>query len=119
MIYGAGSAGLGIARQLRDAMKLSSSISEQEAGSKFWLIDKNGLIKKSLGDRVRSEIEECFIRSEDDWGDEESGLSEVVKKVKPTVLIGTSTHGQAFTEEIVSPEYRRGLRRETRANTDV
>nr|XP_031860408.1 uncharacterized protein CI109_004018 [Kwoniella shandongensis]KAA5527480.1 hypothetical protein CI109_004018 [Kwoniella shandongensis] len=109
VIYGSGSAGLGIARQLRDAMVLESessdkSLSEEEAASKFWLIDKYGLIKKSLGkDKIRDEIEESFIRDEKDWkdGEEETGLLEVVKKVKPTVLIGTSTHAGAFTEEVI------------------
>jgi len=102
IVYGSGSAGLGIARQLRDAMRLSdTSLSEEDAGSRFWLIDKSGLIKESLGDKIRGEIEQSFIRDDDDWADGEIGLLEVVKKVKPTVLIGTSTHGGAFTEEVV------------------
>jgi malate dehydrogenase (oxaloacetate-decarboxylating) len=60
------------------------------------------LIKKALGDKVRDEIEQEFRREEDDWGKDENGLEEVVRKVKPTVLIGTSTQGGAFTESIVS-----------------
>jgi hypothetical protein len=52
---------------------------------------------------VRDEIEPDFRRSEkEDWGTEKNGLEEVVRKVKPTVLIGTSTQGGAFTEDIVS-----------------
>ncbi len=83
-------------------MRLSdTSLSEEDAGSRFWLIDKSGLIKESLGDKIRGEIEQSFIRDDDDWADGEIGLLEVVKKVKPTVLIGTSTHGGAFTEEVV------------------
>lgn len=102
VIYGSGSAGLGIARQLREAMRLSSSsLSEEEAGRRFWLIDKNGLIKKTLGDKIRGEIERTFVRQEDDWSGDETGLLEVVKKVKPTVLIGTSTQAGAFSEEVV------------------
>ena len=102
IIYGAGSAGLGIARQLRDAMRLSSlSLSEEDAGQRFWLIDKNGLIKTSIGDRIRDGIEQSFIRREDHWGNGETGLLEVVKRVKPTVMIGTSTHAGAFSEEVV------------------
>ncbi|WWC91722.1 uncharacterized protein L201_006669 [Kwoniella dendrophila CBS 6074] len=105
IIYGSGSAGLGIARQLRDAIKLESEdgkIDDKEASSKFWLMDKHGLIKKSLEkDKIRDEIEDDFIRSEDDWGSEENDLLTVVKKVKPTVLIGTSTQAGAFTEEVV------------------
>lgn len=106
MIYGAGSAGLGIARQLRDAIQLESSCSEAEAGASFWLIDKHGLIKTSLGDKVRDEIEDEFRRKEEEWGADENGLGEVVQKVKPTVLIGTSTQAGAFTEKIVSLPHR-------------
>jgi len=101
IIFGSGSAGLGIARQLRDAMRITTTLSSEEAESRFWLFDKHGLIKKSLGDKNRSEIEEGFIRKEEDWGDDETGLLEVVKKVKPTVLIGTSTQANAFSEEVV------------------
>ncbi|WVQ74266.1 hypothetical protein IAR50_003863 [Cryptococcus sp. DSM 104548] len=109
IIYGAGSAGLGIARQLRDAILLesssdsgSSSDAKSKAAKQFYLVDKAGLIKKSLGrDKIRDEIEDDFIRDEEEWGGEETGLLEVVKKVKPTILIGTSTHAGAFTEEVV------------------
>jgi malate dehydrogenase (oxaloacetate-decarboxylating) len=79
----------------------SSSLSEDKAAKRFWLIDKNGLIQKSLANQIRGEIEQNFIRQEDDWNDGQIGLLEVVKRVKPTVLIGTSTHGGAFTEEVV------------------
>lgn len=101
VIFGAGSAGLGIARQLRDAIQLDSKVDEREAAARFWLIDQHGLIKQSLGDKVRDEIEQEFRRNEDDWGTEENGLEEVVRKVKPTVLIGTSTQGGAFTETVI------------------
>jgi len=114
VIYGSGSAGLGIARQLRDAMVLESSskLSSKDAASKFYLMDKHGLIKKSLGDKIRDEIEEDFIRKEDEWkeGEGETGLLDVVKKVKPTVLIGTSTDAGAFSEEVVR-EMARGTKR--------
>ena len=76
-------------------------MTESEAGSKFWLVDKYGLVKTSLGDKVRDEIEDEFRRKENDWGSDETGLEEVVKKIHPTVLIGTSTQGGAFTETIV------------------
>lgn len=102
VVYGAGSAGLGIARQLADSVRLSDeSLSEEDAAKRFYLIDKHGLIKASLGDKIRDEIEKKFIREEDDWEGEETGLLEVVKKVKPTVLIGTSTHAGAFSEEVI------------------
>lgn len=93
---------MGIARQLRDAMKVDHNMSDEEAGKRFWMIDQDGLLRKSLGDKIRDEIEEDFVRHEEEWKEGEAGLEEVVKKVKPTVLIGTSTMKGAFTEQIVS-----------------
>lgn len=77
------------------------SLSKTEAGKRFYLIDKHGLIKSSLGDKIRDEIEKDFIRQEDGWDGDETGLLEVVHKAKPTVLIGTSTQAGAFNEEVV------------------
>ncbi|KAF7302697.1 Malic enzyme [Mycena chlorophos] len=107
IIFGSGSAGLGIARQLRDAIVSTDGLSVEEATSLFYLIDRYGLIKQSLsGDKVR-EDQQAWARSDEEWagvkenGNGEIGLLEVVKKVKPTVLIGTSTHAGAFTREVV------------------
>ncbi|KAF8215808.1 hypothetical protein K438DRAFT_1914729 [Mycena galopus ATCC 62051] len=102
IIYGAG-----ITRQLRDAAVSIDSISVEEANSLFYLIDKHGLIKQSLGPaNIREDLHE-FVRSDEEWaevkenGAGEIGLLETIKKVKPTVLIGCSTHAGAFTEEVV------------------
>lgn len=100
--FGAGSAGLGIARQIRDAMVLVDGTDRKKAAEKFWLVDKNGLVKQGLGNKIRSDIEDDFIRKEEDWGaDDETHLLDVIKRVKPTVLIGTSTAKGAFTEEVI------------------
>ncbi|KAJ3836252.1 hypothetical protein F5878DRAFT_586900 [Lentinula raphanica] len=109
IIYGAGSAGLGITKQLRDAMVSIDNISIAEANSKFWLIDKHGLITESLPD-VREDLKE-YTRKDDEWrefrtsqtSDEmsEIRLLDVVRKIQPTVLIGTSTHAGGFTREVV------------------
>lgn len=93
---------MGIARQLRDAMKIDEGLSTEEADSRFWLVDKDGLVRKELGDKNRKEIESSFIRQEKEWEGVDAGLLDVVSKVKPTVLIGTSTMKGAFTEDIVS-----------------
>lgn len=109
VIYGAGSAGLGIARQLRDGIVTIDGLSPEEANKKFFLLDKHGLIISSLGpDKIRDALSD-FVRPEDEslWSgaqknnEGEIGLLEVVKRVKPTVLIGCSTHAGAFTEEVV------------------
>ncbi|KAH8836027.1 hypothetical protein DL96DRAFT_1454568 [Flagelloscypha sp. PMI_526] len=109
IVYGAGSAGLGIARQLRDAMAVGNEvdsslpdISTQESNTKFYLIDKFGLLTTKLKDqgKVRDDLDE-FVRQ--DWNDENDGvhLVDVVRKVKPTILIGCSTHAGGFTEDVV------------------
>ena len=108
IVYGAGSAGLGIARQLRDAMVTMDSVSREDATRKFYLIDRYGLLRDALRkeDKIREGIDE-FVRADDEWSDVQTNergeisLLEVVKKVKPTVLIGCSTHGGAFTEDVV------------------
>lgn len=107
VVYGAGSAGLGIARQLRDGMATIDGLAPHDANARFWLLDRFGLIKESLGpDKIRPDLRE-FVRSDSEWEDiptnerGEVGLLEVVKKVKPTVLIGCSTHAGAFTEEVI------------------
>lgn len=100
--FGAGSAGLGITRQIRDAMVLVDGTDKMDAAGKFWLVDKYGLVKRGLGDKIRREIEPEFVRQEDDWGtDDETHLLDVIKRVKPTVLIGTSTASGAFTESVI------------------
>ena len=107
VIFGAGSAGLGITRQLRDAIMMVDHLSEQEANKKFFLLDRYGLVKESLGEgRIRPDLRE-FVRPDEEWegvptNDRgEVGLLDVVKTVKPTVLIGCSTQGGAFTEQVV------------------
>ncbi|KAH9982317.1 hypothetical protein BGW80DRAFT_1262709 [Lactifluus volemus] len=106
IIYGAGSAGLGIAHQLRDGIVQIDNVPVDKANKQFYLIDQHGLIKQSLGDLTRPTLRE-FVRPDEEWegvptNDKgEVSLLEVVKKIKPTVLIGCSTHAGAFTEEVV------------------
>lgn len=107
IVYGAGTAGLGITKQLRDGMSTLDRLSREEANKRFFLLDRFGLVKESLGpSRIRESLRE-FVRPDSEWQDVPTdskgqiGLLEVVKKVKPTVLIGCSTHPGAFTEEVV------------------
>ncbi|KAI0964507.1 hypothetical protein AcW1_001314 [Taiwanofungus camphoratus] len=107
VVYGAGTAGLGITRQLRDGIIQIDGLPEAEANKRFFLLDRFGLVKDSLGpNKIRDELRE-FVRPDAEWAGVpandkgEVGLLEVVKKVRPTVLIGCSTRGGAFTEEVV------------------
>ncbi|KAF8574830.1 hypothetical protein K439DRAFT_1371440 [Ramaria rubella] len=97
--FGAGSAGLGIARQIRDAMIQLDGMSHKDANARFWLIDRDGLLTRSMQDegKLRHDVDE-FVRQ--DW-DGPGSLLDVVKKVKPTILIGCSTKAGAFNEDVV------------------
>jgi malate dehydrogenase (oxaloacetate-decarboxylating) len=104
VLFGAGTAGIGIADQLYDAM-LRNGLSPHDALSHFWLVDKQGLLTDNLEDLLP--FQKRFARPQGEiqnWQPNKSGkigLYEVVKYIKPTILIGTSTQGGAFTQEIV------------------
>ncbi|KAG8975485.1 NAD-dependent malic enzyme, mitochondrial [Tulasnella sp. 425] len=105
VVYGAGTAGVGVIWQLRDAMIRIDGISQEEASKRFYMIDKDGLITKGFGSKIRHGQED-FVRPDEEWDDGDKldgkiGLLQVVKKIHPTVLIGTSTHAGGFTEEII------------------
>ncbi|KAL5631430.1 hypothetical protein ACGC1H_007077 [Rhizoctonia solani] len=104
VVFGAGTAGLGITRQIRDAMVTIDKIPQDDANKKFYLIDREGLIRASVKGGIRHGLEE-FVRSDEEWSEISTTsnveLLDVVKKVKPTVLIGCSTKANAFTEEVV------------------
>ncbi|PIL31179.1 hypothetical protein GSI_05876 [Ganoderma sinense ZZ0214-1] len=116
VVYGAGTAGLGITKQLRDGMSSIDALSTEEANKRFYLIDRFGLVKESLGsNKIRPALRE-FVRPNAEWADVptnaegEIGLLDVIRKVRPTVLIGCSTHAGAFTEEVIK-EMARGTER--------
>lgn len=94
VIFGAGTAGVGIADRIVDSM-VRQGISESIARSQIWLIDRDGLLVKESPGLMPFQLP--YIRAE------KRGLSlaEVVQKVKPSVLIGCSAVGGAFTEDIV------------------
>ncbi|PGM67145.1 NAD-dependent malic enzyme [Bacillus cereus] len=102
VVFGAGTAGIGIVDQVRDAM-VRVGLSEQEAHERFWCIDRNGLITDNMEDLLDFQIPYARKVAEvNEWKQSDAiGLAEVVKHVKPTILIGTSTVAGAFKEEII------------------
>lgn len=98
VVYGAGTAGVGIADQLYNAM-IRANVSPDIARRQFWLIDRQGLLIEGTN---LADFQKPYARpssEENIW--ENNALLDVVKTVKPTILIGCSTVGGAFTEEIV------------------
>lgn len=95
VIFGAGTAGIGIADQLRDAM-IRDGLDHETATRRIWPIDRQGLLTDDLTDLRDFQVP--YARPASEGG---GGLAEVVERVKPTMLLGTSTVHGAFTEEIV------------------
>lgn len=103
VVYGAGTAGTGMADQISAAME-REGLSREEAKQRVWLIDINGLVTDNMDGLPDYQQEYARPATEvADWAktDGKIGLLEVVKQVKPTILIGTSTDHGAFTEDVV------------------
>ncbi|PGV28445.1 NAD-dependent malic enzyme [Bacillus anthracis] len=102
VVFGAGTAGIGIADQVRDAM-VRVGVSEEESYKRFWCIDRNGLVTDNMEDLLDFQMPYARKETEvSEWKQNDViGLAEVVKHVKPTILIGTSTVAGAFKEEII------------------
>ncbi|MCY7924188.1 oxaloacetate-decarboxylating malate dehydrogenase [Bacillus haynesii] len=104
VIFGPGSAGIGIADQIRDTMVLEG-LSEEEASRAFWTVDYRGLLTTDM-DQIL-DFQEPYLRDAEDvkdWKRNEKGeisFEEVIRQVKPTILIGTSGVAGAFNEEII------------------
>jgi malate dehydrogenase (oxaloacetate-decarboxylating) len=113
VMLGAGSAGIGVADGLRRAMT-ESGLSETEARSRFWVVDKDGLLHS--GRKDLSPEQAVYAKPGgrlSGWPrtfNGRIGLADVIDKVDTTVLIGLSTVGGAFTEPIVREMARKTQR---------
>ncbi len=106
VIFGAGTAGIGNADQIRAAME-ASGLSQEEATRHFWCVDIQGLLTDDMGSALR-DFQVLYARPASEvtsWTHDMLGggmsLAEVVRQVHPTILIGTSTAPGTFTEAIV------------------
>ncbi|KAF5250435.1 hypothetical protein FANTH_4369 [Fusarium anthophilum] len=99
VVFGAGSAGLGIADQVRDAIATEGNMSHEEAAKQIWLIDKPGLLTSETEGVTDSQ--KIFTKDASEWKDKNADLLSVIKEVRPNVLVGTSTKPGAFTEDVI------------------
>lgn len=95
LIVGAGSAGIGIAQVLKGAM-LEQGYTEEQAKNAFFICDQKGLIGKERIDTLTPETRP-FARAEDNC----MSMLDVVKKHKPTIVLGVTAVGGLFTEEFI------------------
>src|ERR1700719_1005544 len=113
VMFGSGSAGIGVADGLREAMK-GEGLSEQEARKHFWIVNRKGLLHSGRKDLTAEQS--VYAQPEDRVSgyprasDGHIGLAEVVGSIDATILIGLSTVGGAFTEAIVREMARKAKR---------
>lgn len=100
LCYGGGTAGAGIASRVLREM-VSEGISEEEAYKRFFMVDKQGLLFDDMDDLIPEQKPFAKKRADFSNADKLTDLLEVVKTVKPTILVGTSTQPNTFTKEIV------------------
>jgi malate dehydrogenase (oxaloacetate-decarboxylating) len=103
-VVGAGSAGIGIASLLLQAMR-DAGLNEDVARARFYAGDKPGLLVEGMNDLHPAQLP--FVQKREavaNWQLEEPdriGLFDVIHNAKPTVLIGVTGHAGAFTEKAV------------------
>jgi malate dehydrogenase (oxaloacetate-decarboxylating) len=103
VIFGAGTAGCGIADLICNAM-VNDGLSAQEAARCFWCIDRQGLL---VDDMVLADFQKKYARPAAEvagWNRDREcgiGLEEVVRQAGPTILIGSSGVTGAFHESVV------------------
>jgi malate dehydrogenase (oxaloacetate-decarboxylating) len=105
VIFGNGVAGIGIADLIREVM-ISEGLSAGEATRRFWCVDAHGLLTSDMGDRLH-DYQASYARPAAEvkgWraqGRDAIGLADVIRQVRPTMLIGASGASGAFTEAII------------------
>ena len=100
LCYGGGTAGAGIASRVLREM-VSQGLSEEEAYERFFMVDKQGLLFDDMDDLTPEQKPFAKNRANFPNADKLTDLLEVVKTVKPTILVGTSTQPNTITKEIV------------------
>ncbi len=102
VVYGAGTAGCGIADALRDAM-VADGASTEDAVRAVWLVDQQGLLTDDTADL--RDFQQAYARPAAEveaWGvDGVPDLLATIQHVEPTILLGTSTVHGAFTQQVV------------------
>ncbi|QQC36147.1 NAD-dependent malic enzyme [Streptococcus oralis] len=100
LCYGGGTAGAGIASRVLREM-VSEGLSKEEAYKRFFMVDKQGLLFDDMDDLTPEQKPFAKKRADFSNADKLTDLLEVVKTVKPTILVGTSTQPNTFTKEVV------------------
>ena len=99
VFFGAGSAGVGVAKQIVEYF-MREGLTEDEARRCFWLVDTKGLVTNDRGDNLA--VHKVYFSRDDNAGEQYKTLDQVVNHVRPTILMGLSTIGGAFTPDMLT-----------------
>ncbi len=94
LFLGAGSAGIGLANLLCSAM-VEEGLTLQEAQSRVWLFDVNGLLESTRTDLI--DFQTVYAHEHAPTRD----FVSAIESIKPTTIIGVSTIGGAFTQRVI------------------
>ena len=106
VILGAGAAGIGIARQLREALR-QAGLRGSDLTRSIAVLDSRGLLFRGRGfqesDAYKREFAwpEGLMQSEGLTAEDAAGLPGVVEALQPSILIGTSGQPGTFTEGVI------------------
>ncbi|KAL8718653.1 MAG: hypothetical protein Q9225_004236 [Loekoesia sp. 1 TL-2023] len=99
VFMGAGSAGVGVAKQIVEYF-MREGLTEDQARECFWLVDTKGLVTNDRGDKLAEH--KIYFSRNDNAGKQYKTLAEVVDYVKPTILMGLSTIGGIFSPDLLT-----------------
>ncbi len=104
LVFGAGTAGIGVADLLKNVM-VRDGLTAEAAACRFWCVGRHGLLVDDMADL--RDFQRTYARAAAEvagWkreGERGITLEEVVRRIHPTILIGTSAVAGAFSESIV------------------
>ncbi|KAI8064590.1 malic enzyme [Gongronella butleri] len=100
LFYGAGSAAIGVARQIQEYFQIEHGMSEDQAKRVFWIVDSKGLVTTDRGDKLAQH--KVYYARDDNNGTQYKDLLAIVDYIKPTMLIGLSSIPGAFNEAVLT-----------------
>lgn len=102
LVFGAGSAGVGIADQLVDDLVRTGGIDRRDAELQVVLVDRDGLIFADMAALTPGQAR--YARQRTEWPHlaDPTSLVQIVEAFRPTVMIGTSTRRGAFDRDVVT-----------------
>ncbi|KAF7727068.1 hypothetical protein EC973_008031 [Apophysomyces ossiformis] len=100
LFYGAGSAAIGVARQIQQYFQTEHGMTEEDAKKLFWIVDSKGLVTLDRGDRLAQH--KIYYARDDNDGQQYKDLLDIVEYIRPTALIGLSSTPGAFSSEVLS-----------------